>query len=305
MTVPYYVATRYAEPSAVSSPDGYARLARSHPQIETGQIHDPILQQRESGLVHGTPTLARTEDFLRVLDDQIGKTQPTSVSRVVKKGDNLWNLVKQELISLGRQPDPKAILESISRVAQANRLSNSDLIHIGQVLDFSALNDVAETVANATVPESVILPEEFALPVDGKITSHFGLREDPFNGELAFHKGMDIAAPKGTRIQASADGTVIFSGWRKGYGNVVEIDHANGITSLYGHNEKNLVTVGQWVKKGSDIARVGATGRATGPHVHFELREGQKAVDPIAFVSRGVRFANTITSQRERRFPSV
>jgi murein DD-endopeptidase MepM/ murein hydrolase activator NlpD len=112
-----------------------------------------------------------------------------------------------------------------------------------------------------------------ALPVGGIVTSQVGWRKDPFSGALAFHKGTDIAAPQGTSIRAVAAGTVVESGTKGEYGNTVVIKTDDGRRMLYGHNAANFVRVGERVQQGETIASVGATGKATGPHVHFEVTE--------------------------------
>lgn len=111
------------------------------------------------------------------------------------------------------------------------------------------------------------------LPVAGRVTSEVGWRQDPINGTLKFHKGTDIAAAAGTPIQAVADGTVIESGAKGSYGNTVVIQTDDGRRMLYAHNQQNFVRVGDRVVRGDQIASVGATGRATGAHVHFEVSD--------------------------------
>jgi murein DD-endopeptidase MepM/ murein hydrolase activator NlpD len=111
-----------------------------------------------------------------------------------------------------------------------------------------------------------------ALPVSGVISSPKGWRRDPINGETRYHAGTDVAAPLGTPIRAVADGRVIESGTKNGYGNTVVIQTADGRKMLYAHNNHNFVRVGDWVSRGDTIAEVGSTGRATGPHVHFEVK---------------------------------
>ncbi len=118
------------------------------------------------------------------------------------------------------------------------------------------------------------------LSFSGSISSPYGWRSDPFTGERDFHNGVDLAKPFGSEIMAAGEGTVIYSGWRKGYGQTVEIEHSNGISTLYAHNSRNLVKAGEKVSKHQTIALVGDSGRATGPHLHYEVREGGKAVDP-------------------------
>lgn len=112
------------------------------------------------------------------------------------------------------------------------------------------------------------------LPVDGIITSQTGFRNDPFNGKLKHHNGLDIAAPSGTPVKPVAAGTVIFSGWKSGYGNTVILDHADGMVTIYAHHSSNSVTEGESVDTGTVIALTGSTGRSTGPHLHFEAWQG-------------------------------
>ncbi|MDN5924345.1 MAG: M23 family metallopeptidase [Xanthomonadales bacterium] len=123
------------------------------------------------------------------------------------------------------------------------------------------------------------------MPVDtGYISSYYGKRIDPFNGHMSFHAGLDLAAPKGTKVHAVAEGIVTYAGVRHGYGNVVEIDHGNGYMTRYAHNSKLLVHVGQRVHVGSVISLVGSTGRSTGPHCHFEVWLHGHSVNPLAYV---------------------
>ncbi|MGE5625189.1 MAG: M23 family metallopeptidase [Bacillota bacterium] len=118
----------------------------------------------------------------------------------------------------------------------------------------------------------------------GYISSTFGMRIDPFSGDLSMHSGMDFAGSEGEAVEAVAAGVVTWAGDRSGYGNMVEIDHGNGYATRYGHNQTILVHVGEIVKKGQEIALMGSTGRSTGPHVHFEVLYNGLAVDPAKFV---------------------
>src|SRR5262249_20792553 len=118
----------------------------------------------------------------------------------------------------------------------------------------------------------------------GYVSSLFGMRIDPFTGDLSMHSGMDFAGTEGEGVDAVAAGVVTWAGERSGYGNMVEIDHGNGYATRYGHNESILVHVGQVVKKGEEIALMGSTGRSTGPHVHFEVLYNGVAVNPDRFV---------------------
>ena len=100
---------------------------------------------------------------------------------------------------------------------------------------------------------------------------------------MRMHTGIDVSAPTGTRINAAAEGYVRFVGWMGGYGNTIIIDHGGGYSTLYAHNSRNRVAQGQHVRAGQHIADVGSSGLSTGPHLHFEVRRNNVAVDPMAF----------------------
>ena len=140
--------------------------------------------------------------------------------------------------------------------------------------------------------ENVILARELheeihpvGRPVaNGFISSYFGERADPFDGLEAFHKGVDFAGSPGSPVVAVAAGVVTWAGERTGYGKLIEINHGDGFTTRYAHNERTLVTVGQTVKRGERIALMGSTGRSTGPHVHFEVLRNGRQVNPLSFI---------------------
>jgi murein DD-endopeptidase MepM/ murein hydrolase activator NlpD len=124
---------------------------------------------------------------------------------------------------------------------------------------------------------------------DIDLMSGFGARMDPFTGSPAMHTGLDLHGETGDRVRATADGTVTAAGWGGGYGRVIDIDHGNGLTTRYGHLSAIEVRVGQSVKAGQIIGRVGSTGRSTGPHLHYETRLRKEAVDPQKFLRAGQR----------------
>ena len=118
----------------------------------------------------------------------------------------------------------------------------------------------------------------------GWISSYFGMRTDPFTGRREHHKGVDLAGKAGSEVIAVAAGVVTWAGSRYGYGNLVEVNHGNGYSTRYGHNESVLVSVGDTVRKGQALSLMGSTGRSTGPHVHFEVRYKGKTVDPKKYI---------------------
>ena len=127
-----------------------------------------------------------------------------------------------------------------------------------------------------------ILYGEWSPPIreGGRVSSLFGYRKDPFSGAQKFHYGIDIAAEAGTEVYPVNSGEVTFSGYRKGYGNIVEIDHGEGLVTRYAHNRANRVAVGDRVFPDTIIAEVGSTGRSTGPHLHFEVRRDGRKIPP-------------------------
>lgn len=125
------------------------------------------------------------------------------------------------------------------------------------------------------------------MPVrQGYMSSPFGRRVHPLSGRASLHKGADFAAKPGSDVVAVAAGVVTFSGRKSGYGNTVEISHADGYTTLYAHNQSNLVQIGDLVQRGQTIAKVGRTGRSTGYHVHFEVSKGGRQINPASFIAR-------------------
>ena len=121
-------------------------------------------------------------------------------------------------------------------------------------------------------------------PVRGLLNSGFGARRDPITGEGAFHPGLDISTRRHEPVLATASGVVIKSGWGGDYGQVVEIDHGTGYRTVYGHLDSILVREGQRVRRGERVGLVGSTGRATGPHLHYEVRQGDRILNPLEYI---------------------
>jgi len=176
--------------------------------------------------------------------------------------------------------------------------SESDGVGRGaQIPDVTAMiDDLSRRIDSRSAQfaslENVILGRQLSAQIkpsgrpvrEGYISSYFGERMDPINGEQAMHKGVDFATDAGADVLAVASGIVTWAGPREGYGNLIEINHGNGYTTRYAHNAQTVVAVGDTVQRGQAIAVVGSTGRSTGPHVHFEvLRDGQQ-IDPMAYV---------------------
>ncbi|HSU87827.1 MAG TPA: M23 family metallopeptidase [Terriglobia bacterium] len=124
-------------------------------------------------------------------------------------------------------------------------------------------------------------------PVKGNITSHYGNRADPFNGEAELHLGLDISALFGTQVHAPADGKIIYAQRKAAYGNLIIIDHGNGLTTRLGHLSRFNVKVGQKVRKNDIVGYVGTSGRSTAPHLHYEVRLNDRPINPRNYLPRG------------------
>jgi murein DD-endopeptidase MepM/ murein hydrolase activator NlpD len=181
----------------------------------------------------------------------------------------------------------------------ANGLTDPRDLRVGQMLvipgdgiDDTSIPPAAASAFDLSDPWSAPRADrQFAWPVTaGMLSSPFGMR----NG--AMHNGIDITAPAGTPINAADDGTTIFVGRLHGFGNVVILQHSGGYVTVYGHNQRNLVNVGESVTRGQQIAEMGASGRASGPNLHFEVRFNNQAENPMAYLpepsgSPGISFA--------------
>ncbi len=169
---------------------------------------------------------------------------------------------------------------SIKDVIEFNNIQDPDRLYVGQNIKIPKENSLEVPVFNSvnqlTSRGNII---NLSWPILGTITSRFGPRGD------GFHHGLDIAAPIGTIIKAARAGEVIFSGWKNNiYGYTVIIKHSSGLRTMYSHNNKNIVTKGQYVRNGEVIAKIGETGNATGPHIHFGVYVNGEAVDPERYL---------------------
>jgi len=137
-------------------------------------------------------------------------------------------------------------------------------------------------------------------PVEGRLMSPFGGRTDPFSGEGAIHTGVDLEAAMGTAVHAAADGIIVQAGWEGGYGRLIIIDHGNGVQTYYGHLSSFIVVPGQEVRRGDVIARSGASGRVTSPHLHYEVRMGGTPVNPYPYMAKS---ASSGTAREQKDLP--
>jgi murein DD-endopeptidase MepM/ murein hydrolase activator NlpD len=240
---------------------------------------DSSLMTRHSSLKEDPKVMAKQietlflNEFLKIMFEQTSFGQDRTVSTYLPL---ITSQIAESLSESGRGI---GIGEFLSRAVEqkGNR---------AEEIDFSSLQHGRGESINSAFSPQFESPLLFRLPVEGKITSGFGLRRDPIDGTLRHHRGIDIAVPEGSSIRAAAPGRVVFSGFSAGYGNTVIIEHDNGLSTLYAHNASNLVKAGDVVDKNSIIALAGSTGRSTGSHLHFEVRKNGTPVDPIGMMVR-------------------
>ncbi len=197
--------------------------------------------------------------------------RPQGVYHTVRPGENLFRI-------------GKAYDVTFEELARVNGIKDAGQIRVGQriFVPGAARQLPVEIITPAEPAPGAPEPlepsaEKFLWPVNGTINSGFGPRG------ASFHDGVDIAAPEGTPIHAIEKGEVIYSDQLRGYGKIVILRHAEGFVSVYAHNEINLVREGQTVSRGEVVARVGTTGRVSGPHLHFEIRRNNAAQNPTQY----------------------
>jgi murein DD-endopeptidase MepM/ murein hydrolase activator NlpD len=179
-------------------------------------------------------------------------------------------------------------LDSKDKVLKAADTSFSGSLDIPNLVEDlrKTIDSVDEIKDYLRIQKDIYLATPKGFPVQGNVTSGYGSRVDPVNGEIHFHSGMDISSSPGNPIHATADGVVSHSGWSHNSGYVIVIEHGCGFSTVYAHNRKNIVRVGQRVKMGDVIGFVGSTGKSTGPHVHYEVWRDGKNVNPQEFLHR-------------------
>jgi murein DD-endopeptidase MepM/ murein hydrolase activator NlpD len=205
----------------------------------------------------------RARDAARALESLVLK-QLVAASGAFKGGDSAGSAIREDLFA--------------STLADA--LVKGGGIGLAAQLERGILGE-APAPGPGPRPLPSALPRAASPLAAPVLTSPYGPRPDPFTGEEATHRGVDLAAPEGTDIRAALDGVVRSAGVRGGYGLAVEVQHANGLTTLYAHASELLVRDGDRVTQGQPIARVGQTGHSTGPHLHLEVRQGGQPVDPL------------------------
>lgn len=177
-----------------------------------------------------------------------------------------------------------AVNAAIKNLSQQTQQKEDRLASLAQKLS----TQPTTTIINMPTTGSYVGNGMLALrPItsSARMSSGFGYRIHPVTGKTQFHKGMDFAAPIGTPIYATGNGVVTFSGWGTGYGRYVEVDHGNGTVTRYAHTSANYVNVGDTVYANQQIAAVGNTGRSTGAHLHYEVRQNGQAINPQTYLA--------------------
>ncbi|MFY2763350.1 M23 family metallopeptidase [Arenimonas sp. MALMAid1274] len=238
------------------------------------------LDQQKVALVQAREEAQREVNAIAA---RVGELQ-AQANRLNALGDRLTRVgkLKDGEFNFGELPGQGGS-ESASDVPSGDLLSSLDNLqsqfdHSGRQLS------VLEALLFDQKLESKRTPA--GMPAPGYISSGYGGRNDPFGRGRAHHLGIDIDANTGDPVTAAAEGVVSFSGVRNGYGNVVELDHGNGYKTLYAHNSANLVRVGDVVRAGQRIAKVGSTGRSTGSHLHFEVMLNGRQVNPRQYLDK-------------------
>jgi murein DD-endopeptidase MepM/ murein hydrolase activator NlpD len=201
---------------------------------------------------------------------------------------SLGSLASEVSALYGLKSDPAMVSASTEQIQAAQVNSSLDQLY---ALKHTALSGAASVgislglTKNSTTADWIRANSAPNLwPVEGQITASFGERIDPFNGEGAFHSGVDISAVVGSPVIAPADGSVTFADFLGGYGRAIMVDHGHGITTRYGHLSSFAVTAGQFIHRGDTIGYVGSSGRSTGPHLHYEVRINDAPVNPYKYL---------------------
>jgi murein DD-endopeptidase MepM/ murein hydrolase activator NlpD len=240
-----------------------------------------------------TRMLLKVSQFnqLRTETDQL-KTNYSRLEQVARERDmqvaSLGSIAGEVSALYGLKAEPTLVTASADQIQDAEVSSSLDQLHALRMSALTGATMVGLTMGltkNATTADWIKANAAPNLwPVEGQVTGSFGERIDPFNGEGAFHSGVDIGSSFGARIIAPADGIVTVTENMGGYGKTIILEHGNGISTRYGHLSGYAVTSGQAVHRGDVIGYVGESGRSTGPHLHYEVRINNTPVNPYKYL---------------------
>jgi murein DD-endopeptidase MepM/ murein hydrolase activator NlpD len=228
---------------------------------------------------------------LRTEKEQL-KDSYSRLEQVTKERDvqvaSLGSIASEVSALYGLKSQPTMVTAGTDQIENAEVTSSLDQLHALRTSALSGAAMVGITMGltrNATTADWIRANSAPNLwPVEGQVTGSFGERIDPFNGEGAFHSGVDIGSTYGHQVMAPADGVVTFADFLGGYGKAVMLDHGHGISTRYGHLSGYAVTPGQHLHRGDVIGYVGLSGRSTGPHLHYEVRINDTPVNPYKYL---------------------
>jgi len=228
---------------------------------------------------------------LRAEKDQL-RDRYSRLEQAAKERDiqvaSLGSLASEVSALYGLKSDPALVVASTDQVQKSQVDSSLDRLYALKSTAYTGAATVGISMGltkNSTTADWIRANAAPNLwPVEGHITGSFGERIDPFNGEGAFHSGVDISASVGSRVIAPADGLVTFADFYGGYGRAVILDHGHGISTRYGHLASFAVVAGQYIHRGDVIGFVGLSGRSTGPHLHYEVRINDTPVNPYKYL---------------------
>jgi len=219
------------------------------------------------------------------------RTLENAVTQTNAKLDSLQSLASEVALTygFGEAQRPRFPEAALALAAQSNSTVESSYqasLYAFNMIRRSSLKSPTDSASLGMFLSADVGRETIPSiwPLRGQISAGFGQRMDPFSGEGAFHSGLDIRAPYGTRVDSTAEGIVLHAGLESGYGNEIIVDHGFGIMTKYGHLSKISVVVGQEVKRGQVIGAVGLTGMTTGPHLHYEVLVNDTPVNPMKYL---------------------
>lgn len=265
---------------------GY-NLGVAHMRANPDELTVAMQSELDSQRLKISEVTRTAEENMNALALKLGQMQ-SHVIRLDALGSRLTKMAKLDKGEFDFEHPPAQGGPVGINDANAKAMSVPDFIKSlqdlsAQLEDRAQQLSVLETMIMSRNLQAEVMPT--GRPITrGWLSSYFGLRTDPFTGRRVHHSGIDFAGKSGSDIVAVAAGVVTYSGKRSGYGNLVEINHGNGYVTRYGHCKKNLVHVGQTIKKGEVVALMGTTGRSTGPHVHFEVMRNGRHVDPKRYI---------------------
>jgi murein DD-endopeptidase MepM/ murein hydrolase activator NlpD len=254
--------------------------------VGSSLVYSTVLSRR---LIHYANTIAKNQAQQEVIISFRSETEKLNyaVEELVKEDDRLRKLLGMEtwkgkirLSTVFKKNNPKTDAEKVSYEFKV-----ADMRLTERKKSFDEL----KSWVNKVRKRYAMTPSRW--PIHGRIVSRFGYRIYPWRG---FHTGMDISGYYGAPVRATADGVVSFVGWKRGYGKTIVVKHNHGFSTLYAHNSRYAVKVGQPVHKGQIVCYVGNTGYTTGPHLHYEVRKFNKAVNPVSYLDLNILTASRI-----------